>query len=59
MFTSGLTERDVNLIRAIEWLTMSVETAGDAIVKANDVGRYFLCELPSSRVCRQRAVEGS
>lgn len=45
MLTSGLTERDVNLIRAIEWLTMNTETAGDAIVKANDVGRYFLCEL--------------
>ncbi|WWC91661.1 uncharacterized protein L201_006607 [Kwoniella dendrophila CBS 6074] len=38
----GLSERDVQLIRSIEWLTMIPETLGDALVKANDVARYFL-----------------
>ncbi|EIW72067.1 hypothetical protein TREMEDRAFT_66694 [Tremella mesenterica DSM 1558] len=39
---SGLSERDVYLIRSIEWLTMVPETFTDALVKSNDLARYFL-----------------
>ncbi|WRT70272.1 uncharacterized protein IL334_007267 [Kwoniella shivajii] len=38
----GLSEGDVRLIRSIEWLTMMPETLGEALIKANDVARYFL-----------------
>ncbi|WVR00241.1 hypothetical protein IAU59_007383 [Kwoniella sp. CBS 9459] len=38
----GLSERDVQLIRSIEWLTMMPETLDEALIKANDVARYFL-----------------
>ncbi|OCF38190.1 nuclear pore complex protein Nup107 [Kwoniella heveanensis BCC8398] len=38
----GLTDRDVHLIRSIEWLTMTPETLDEALIKANDVARYFL-----------------
>ncbi|WWC71980.1 uncharacterized protein I206_105939 [Kwoniella pini CBS 10737] len=38
----GLSERDVHLIRSIEWLTMTPETLGEALIKANDIARYFL-----------------
>nr|XP_019044194.1 nuclear pore complex protein Nup107 [Kwoniella bestiolae CBS 10118]OCF23124.1 nuclear pore complex protein Nup107 [Kwoniella bestiolae CBS 10118] len=38
----GLSERDVQLIRSIEWLTMMPETLGEALMKSNDVSRYFL-----------------
>ncbi|WVR07722.1 hypothetical protein IAU60_004764 [Kwoniella sp. DSM 27419] len=38
----SLSERDVYLIRSIEWLTMMPETIGEALIKANDVARYFL-----------------
>ncbi|KAK8853177.1 hypothetical protein IAR55_003879 [Kwoniella newhampshirensis] len=38
----GLSERDVHLIRSIEWLTMMDETMGEALIKSNDVARYFL-----------------
>ncbi|WVQ67012.1 uncharacterized protein L199_005204 [Kwoniella botswanensis] len=38
----GLSERDVQLIRSIEWLTMMPETLGEALIKSNDVARYFL-----------------
>ncbi|WWD19594.1 hypothetical protein CI109_104056 [Kwoniella shandongensis] len=40
--SAGLTERDVYLIRTIEWLTMMDETMGEALIKSNDVARYFL-----------------
>ena len=43
---SGLTERDVYLIRSIEWLTMVPATNEDALRVSNDVGRYFLGEPP-------------
>ena len=43
-FAPGLSERDVYLIRSIEWLNMMPETMHDALVKSNDVARYFLCE---------------
>lgn len=39
---SSLSERDVHLIRAIEWLTMVLETLPEALVRSNDVMRYFL-----------------
>jgi nuclear pore complex protein Nup107 len=41
-FATSLSERDVYLIRAIEWLTFVPETAEDALIKSNDVLRYFL-----------------
>lgn len=43
-FPSLLSARDVYLIRSIEWLTMvpDASTQSDALVKANDIGRYFL-----------------
>lgn len=41
-FVTGLSERDVYLIRSIEWLTMMPETMDEALVKSNDVARYFL-----------------
>ncbi|ORY33501.1 putative nuclear pore complex protein [Naematelia encephala] len=41
-FASGISERDVHLIRAIEWLTMVPETLDEALIKSNDVCRYFL-----------------
>ncbi|KAL7418442.1 Nucleoporin nup84 [Cryptotrichosporon argae] len=41
-FATGLSERDVYLIRSIEWLTFVPETADEALVKSNDVARYFL-----------------
>jgi hypothetical protein len=41
-FATGLSERDVQLIRAIEWLTFVPDAARDALVKSNDVARYFL-----------------
>lgn len=39
---TGLDERDVYLIRAIEWLTFLNETADEALIKSNAVARYFL-----------------
>ena len=39
---TGLDERDVHLIRSIEWLTMVSETADEALVQSNAVARYFL-----------------
>lgn len=39
---TGLDERDVFLIRAIEWLTFLAETADEALVRSNAVARYFL-----------------
>ncbi|WOO81998.1 Nuclear pore complex protein [Vanrija pseudolonga] len=41
-FSASLTERDVQLIRSIEWLTMVPETLAEALVRSNDVARYFL-----------------
>ncbi|KAK4685830.1 hypothetical protein P7C73_g4306, partial [Tremellales sp. Uapishka_1] len=41
-YRTGLSERDVYLIRSIEWLTMIPETIGEALRKSNDVARYFL-----------------
>ncbi|WVQ84716.1 hypothetical protein IAT38_006873 [Cryptococcus sp. DSM 104549] len=38
----GLTERDVVLIRAIEWLTILDETIVDALVESNRLVRHFL-----------------
>ena len=38
----GIDERDVFLIRSIEWLTFLPETADEALVKSNAVARYFL-----------------
>jgi hypothetical protein len=37
----------VQVIRTVEWLTMVPDTAVDALVAANDIGRYFLCESMS------------
>ncbi|WWC64631.1 uncharacterized protein I303_107242 [Kwoniella dejecticola CBS 10117] len=65
----GLSERDVHLIRSIEWLTMMPETLGEALIKANDVARYFLAlgqanaaqsliqSLPSSLVDLLKTLE--
>ena len=39
---TGLDERDVYLIRSVEWLTFLVETADEALIKSNAVGRYLL-----------------
>jgi nuclear pore complex protein Nup107 len=39
---TGLDERDVFLIRSIEWLTFLPETADEALIKSNAVARYFL-----------------
>jgi len=39
---TGLDERDVFLIRSVEWLTFLPETADEALVKSNAVARYFL-----------------
>jgi nuclear pore complex protein Nup107 len=41
---TGLNERDVYLIRAVEWLTFLAETADEALIKSNAVARYFLGE---------------
>jgi nuclear pore complex protein Nup107 len=41
-FTTGLSDRDVYLIRSIEWLTMMPETMEEALVKSNAIARYFL-----------------
>ncbi|RSH80942.1 Nucleoporin nup84 [Apiotrichum porosum] len=41
-FSTGLSERDVRLIRSIEWLTMVPETYDEALLRSNDVARYFL-----------------
>lgn len=43
-FATGLTERDVHLIRTIEWLTFTPETNEDALTESNAVARYFLGE---------------
>jgi nuclear pore complex protein Nup107 len=48
---TGLNERDVYLIRAVEWLTFLTETADEALIKSNAVARYFLGELPISFAC--------
>lgn len=39
---TGLDERDVFLIRSVEWLTFLPETADEALIKSNAVARYFL-----------------
>ncbi|ORX40632.1 nuclear pore protein 84/107 [Kockovaella imperatae] len=39
---TGLDERDVFLIRSLEWLTMVPDTADEALVQSNAVARYFL-----------------
>lgn len=44
-FSTGLSERDVRLIRSIEWLTMVPETYDEALLRSNDVARYFLGKL--------------
>lgn len=44
-FSNGLSERDVYLIRSLEWLTLMPETADQALIKSNDVARYFLGPL--------------
>lgn len=44
-FSASLTDRDVQLIRSIEWLTMVPETLAEALVRSNDVARYFLGEF--------------
>lgn len=49
---TGLEERDVYLIRAIEWLTFLSETADEALIKSNAVARYFLCGHISVRRAR-------
>lgn len=41
-FATGLTERDVHLIRTIEWLAFAPETNEDALAESNAVARYFL-----------------
>ena len=41
---TGLDERDVFLIRSVEWLTFLPETADEALIKSNAVARYFLGE---------------
>jgi nuclear pore complex protein Nup107 len=41
-FSARLDERDVRLIRSLEWLTFVPETRGEALVRANDITRYFL-----------------
>ncbi|KAL1412723.1 Nucleoporin nup84 [Vanrija albida] len=41
-FSASLTDRDVQLIRSIEWLTMVPETLAEALLRSNDVARYFL-----------------
>lgn len=41
-FSTSLNDRDVYLIRAIEWLTMVPETLPEALARSNDVARYFL-----------------
>ena len=43
-FATGLDERDVYLIRSIEWLTMVPETADEALIQSNAVARYFLAQ---------------
>jgi len=42
---TGLDERDVFLIRSVEWLTFLPETADEALIKSNAVARYFLGEF--------------
>jgi len=42
---TGLDERDVFLIRSVEWLTFLPETADEALIKSNAVARYFLGKL--------------
>jgi len=42
---TGLDERDVFLIRSVEWLTFLPETADEALIKSNAVARYFLGAL--------------
>lgn len=55
-FATGLSERDVYLIRSIEWLTMNAETMADALVRTNAVARYFLgmtlVHLPRQAIAR-------
>ena len=41
-FASNLDDRDVRLIRSLEWLTVVRETYDEALVRSNDVARYFL-----------------
>jgi nuclear pore complex protein Nup107 len=41
-FSAHLDERDVRLIRSLEWLTVVRETYDEALVRSNDVARYFL-----------------
>lgn len=40
----------MHLIRAIEWLTMVPETLPEALVRSNDVMRYFLGTCDHQRV---------
>ncbi|ODN81544.1 hypothetical protein L202_01963 [Cryptococcus amylolentus CBS 6039] len=40
----GLTERDVGLIRSIEWLTFIGETGEDVVVRGNQLVRFFLSQ---------------
>lgn len=54
---TGLSERDVYLIRSIEWLTMNPETMPDALVCANAVARYFL-GMPNFLLLTSSGVDG-
>ncbi|WVN84934.1 uncharacterized protein L203_100071 [Cryptococcus depauperatus CBS 7841] len=42
--TIGLTDRDVQLIRSVEWLTFLPETIEDALIRTNQLIRHFLCK---------------
>lgn len=42
--SSQASEKEVDLIRSVEWLTFDVSTYPEALVHANALIRYFLCE---------------
>lgn len=43
-----LSDRDISLIRSIEWLTMTDETYDQALIASNALARYFLGGSPAS-----------
>jgi nuclear pore complex protein Nup107 len=51
--SSQASEKEVDLIRSVEWLTFDSSTYPEALVHANALIRYFLCEPDSSASLRQ------
>lgn len=44
----GSTDKEIELIRSVEWLTFDQTTYADALVQANALMRFFLCKCGDS-----------